>query len=62
VLVKNGKQVGANYPTKNITTTSRPLEILHMNLFGPMADISIGGSKYGLVSVDDYTCFTWVFL
>jgi hypothetical protein len=32
-----------------------------MDLFGPVAYISIGGNKYGLVIVDDYSCFTWVF-
>jgi hypothetical protein len=39
----------------------RPLELLHMDLFGPIAYISIGGSKYYLVIVDDYSRFTWVF-
>jgi transposase InsO family protein len=39
----------------------RPLELLHMDLFGPIAYISIGGSKYCLVIVDDYSRFTWVF-
>jgi hypothetical protein len=34
-------------------TTSRPLELLHMDLFGLVAYLSIGGSKYGLVIVDD---------
>jgi hypothetical protein len=42
-------------------TTTRPLEMLHMDLFGPIAYISIGGNKYGLVIVDDYSCFTWMF-
>jgi hypothetical protein len=46
---------------KNIMTTTRPLEMLHMDLFGPIAYISIGGNKYGLVIVDDYSCFTWMF-
>jgi hypothetical protein len=32
-----------------------------MDLFGPIAYISIGGSKYCLVIVDDYSRFTWVF-
>jgi hypothetical protein len=41
-----GKQVGAHHPHKNIMTTNRPLELLHMDLFGPIAYISIGGSKY----------------
>jgi transposase InsO family protein len=56
-----GKQVGAHHPHKNIITTDRPLELLHMDLFGPIAYISIGGSKYCLVIVDDYSRFTWVF-
>jgi hypothetical protein len=42
-------------------TTSRPLELLHMDLFGPVAYLSIGGSKYGLVIVDVFSRFTWVF-
>jgi transposase InsO family protein len=41
--------------------TTRPLEMLHMDLFGPVAYISIGGNKYGLVIVDDYSRITWVF-
>ena len=32
-----------------------------MDLFGPVAYISIGGNKYGLVIVDDFSRFTWVF-
>jgi transposase InsO family protein len=41
--------------------TERPLELLHMDLFGPIAYISFDGSKYCLVIVDDYSLFTWVF-
>jgi transposase InsO family protein len=37
------------------------LELLHMDLFDPIAYISIDGSKYCLVIVDDYSRFTWVF-
>ena len=56
-----GKQVGAKHPVKNVVTTERPLELLHMDIFGPVAYISIGGNKYGFVIVDDYSRFTWVF-
>jgi hypothetical protein len=56
-----GKQVGAHHPHKNIMTTDRPLELLHMDLFGPIAYISIGGGKYYLVIVDDFSHFTWIF-
>jgi hypothetical protein len=44
-----------------LMTIRRPLEILHMDLFGLVAYISIGGNKYGPVIVDDYSRFTWVF-
>jgi transposase InsO family protein len=32
-----------------------------MDLFGPVAYISIGGNKYGLVIVDGFSRFTWEF-
>jgi transposase InsO family protein len=56
-----GKQVGAHHPHKNVMKTDMPLELLHMDLFGLIAYISIGGSKFCLVIMDDYYRFTWVF-
>jgi hypothetical protein len=53
-----GKQVGTHHPHKNIMMTDRSLELLHMDLFGPIAYISISRSKYCLVIVDDYSLFT----
>jgi hypothetical protein len=32
-----GKQVGVHHPHKNIMTTDKPLELLHMDLFGLIA-------------------------
>jgi transposase InsO family protein len=55
------KQVGAPHHAMNIMTTKRPLEIFHMDLFGSIVYISIESNKYGLVIIDDYLCFTWVF-
>jgi hypothetical protein len=55
------KQVGAQHRAKNIMITMRPLEMLRMDLFGPITYISIGGNKYSLVIIDDYSCFMWVF-
>ena len=56
-----GKQVGGRHPVKNIMTTKRPLELLHMDLFGPNSYKSLGGNSFGLVIVDDFSIFTWVF-
>ena len=55
-----GKQTRSTFKTKNIASTTRPLELLHMDLFGPTRITSLGGKKYGLVVVDDYSRYTWV--
>ncbi|KAI3669505.1 hypothetical protein L6452_40741 [Arctium lappa] len=48
---------------ENITikkSTSDLLELLHMDLWGPMHTQSINGKKYVSVIVDDYSRYTWV--
>jgi hypothetical protein len=40
-------------------STTRCLELLHMDLFGPSAVRSYGGNRYTLVIVDDYSRYTW---
>jgi len=54
-----GKQVRNSFKLKNYVSTTRPLEMLHMNLCGPMRVISRGGKRYVRVIVDDYSHFTW---
>ena len=56
-----GKQVKSSFKPKNLVSTTRPLELLHIDLFGPMDVISMGGKSYGFVIVDDYSRFTWVY-
>src|SRR4051812_15793327 len=48
-----GKVAKKHHSTKTIMTTIRPLEILHMDLFGPQNYACFGGNKYGLVIVVD---------
>ena len=52
----------AKHPAKTIMTTTRPLELLHMDLFGPnhYSAVTNGASLYGFVIVDDYSRYTWV--
>jgi len=47
--------VKSSFKAKDIVSTSRPLELLHIDLFGPVNNASLYGSKYGLVIVDDYS-------
>jgi hypothetical protein len=55
------KQVGVPHPPKSIMTTTQPWELIHMDLFGLVTYLSIRGNKYGIVIIDDYFYFTWVF-
>ncbi|GJT61593.1 retrovirus-related pol polyprotein from transposon TNT 1-94 [Tanacetum coccineum] len=55
---KIGKQAHASHKAKNIVSTTRCLELLHMDLFGPSAVRSYGGNRYTLVIVDDYSRYT----
>ncbi|GJS69402.1 retrovirus-related pol polyprotein from transposon TNT 1-94 [Tanacetum coccineum] len=52
---KIGKQAHVSHKAKNIVSTTRCLELLHMDLFGPSAIRSYGGNLYTLVIVDDYS-------
>jgi hypothetical protein len=53
-----GKQVGAQHHAKNTMTITWSLKMLYFDLFDPIAYISIGGNKYDLIIVDDYSRFT----
>ncbi|GJT91061.1 retrovirus-related pol polyprotein from transposon TNT 1-94 [Tanacetum coccineum] len=52
---KIGKQAHAGHKSKNIISTTRCLELLHMDLFGPSALLSYRVNLYTLVIVDDYS-------
>ncbi|GJV75352.1 retrovirus-related pol polyprotein from transposon TNT 1-94 [Tanacetum coccineum] len=49
------KQAHASHTAKNIVSTTRCLELLYMDLFGPFAIWSYRGNRYTLVIVDDYS-------
>jgi hypothetical protein len=56
-----GKQVTSHHRMKVYVSTTRPLELMHMDLFGPTTYKSLGGNLYCLVIVDDYSRCTWTF-
>ena len=56
---QKGKQIKHSFKLKNIVSTSNPLELLHMDLFGPLRTMSLGGNYYALVAVDDFSRYTW---
>ena len=57
-----GKRMKAKHPGTQTSATSRPLELLHLDLMGRTRTESIGGKKYIKVVVDGCTRYIWVVL
>ena len=55
-----GKHKKSFFKLKNCVFTSRPLQLLHIDLFGPTRTTSLGGKSYGFVIVDNFSRYTWV--
>ena len=55
-----GKQTKSSHPKVNVVATSRPLELLHVDLMGPTRTESMGGKHYIMVVVDDFSRYSWV--
>nr|GEX20868.1 ribonuclease H-like domain-containing protein [Tanacetum cinerariifolium] len=53
------KSKRSSFKTKVVPSSKGPLNLLHMDLCGPMRVASINGKKYILVIVDDYFRYTW---
>ncbi|GJU16065.1 retrovirus-related pol polyprotein from transposon TNT 1-94 [Tanacetum coccineum] len=49
----------SSFKTKAAPSSKGRLNLLHMDLCGPMRVASINGKKYILVIVDDYSRYTW---
>ncbi|GJU75880.1 retrovirus-related pol polyprotein from transposon TNT 1-94 [Tanacetum coccineum] len=56
-----GKAKQKSFHTKTTLSSKRWLQILHMDLCGPIKVESFNGKKYMLVIVDDYSRCTWTY-
>ncbi|CAM8998987.1 unnamed protein product [Rhodiola kirilowii] len=54
-----GKQIKVPHKSTTQINTNRPLELLHIDLMGPMQVVSYSGKRYVLVCVDEFSRFTW---
>jgi len=54
-----GKQVGSSFKFKNHVSTTKFLDLVHVDLCGPTRLQSRGGKRYVFVIVDEYSRFTW---
>ncbi|CAN1215725.1 Retrovirus-related Pol polyprotein from transposon TNT 1-94, partial [Linum perenne] len=57
-----GKHTRSTFKSKPVISSSRILELIHVDLFGPANVMTMGGKFYCFVLVDDYSRFCWVFL
>ncbi|KAI3772604.1 hypothetical protein L6452_03794 [Arctium lappa] len=60
VACEKGKVKKASHKPNVVPSTSRSLELIHMDLCGPMRVQSINHKKYVLVMVDDFSRYTWI--
>lgn len=57
-----GKQHREMIPRKRQWRATEKLQLIHVDLCGPITPISPSGKRYILVFVDDYTRKTWIYL
>nr|GEW21284.1 hypothetical protein [Tanacetum cinerariifolium] len=55
VACKKGKQHRAYFKTKHVNSVNQPLQMIHMDLFGPTFVKSLNEKSYCLVVTDDYS-------
>ena len=58
---QHGKQTRVEFKTKEHSTT-RPLELVHIDLCGPTRSKGLNGEEYFMLLIDDFTRMPWVFL
>ena len=52
---EKGKSKKASHRRKDMTSITKPLQLLHMDLFGPVNVMSLSRKRYDLVIVDDFS-------
>ena len=57
---RKGKAKIASYKGTDTSNITEPLQLLHMDLFGPVNVMSLSRKRYALVIADDFSKFTWV--
>jgi transposase InsO family protein len=53
--------IAASHSLVKTVMTEQPRHLLLMDTVGPSLVRSMGGKWYVLITVDDYSCYSWVF-
>ena len=54
------KQTHISFPKEAVRAATEPFDTLHVDLLGPMDEVSFGGSRYAAVCVDECTRYVMV--
>ena len=55
-----GKHYRTPFPKASSHQSGEPLELVHADICGPISPSTLGGSRYFLLIIDDYTRLIWV--
>ena len=55
------KQTRSSFKPKHIVSTSKPFDLVYMDLFRTTRTLSLNGKRFGLVLIDDYSRFSWIY-
>ena len=55
-----GKHHRTSFPKKSPFRATEPLELIHIDICGPITPTTLGGSRYFLLIIDDFSRLTWV--
>ncbi|XP_035838906.1 uncharacterized protein LOC118486518 [Helianthus annuus] len=61
IACAQGKQHKKSHKSKAMNMINVPLQLMHMDLFGPISVKSLAKSSYCLVITDDFSRFSWVY-
>ena len=56
-----GKHNRGPFPKDQAWRAKAPLELVHTDVCGPMPEASLGGNKYFITFIDDYSRMTWMY-
>jgi hypothetical protein len=57
-----GKQHRVAFPNKGGRRATEPLEIIHSDVCGPMRTTFMGGARYFVIFIDDFSWHVWLYV
>lgn len=46
----------------NDSISQAPFDLMHSDIWGPSPNATMGGSRYFVIFVDDFSLYTWIYL